>query len=63
MISFITLTLIFTFVALSQTWSSSEKEVWQVVEKMYDHWYNGKIDGLLDLIHENFIGWRDNNNI
>ena len=54
-------TLLFTFLAGStltaQEWTKDQLDVWKKVDSMWAKWQANDIDGLADLIHENYLGW------
>ena len=41
----------------SQEWSSEQKDAWGIAEKMNEFWANRDLDGYMSCLHENFIGW------
>ena len=53
---FLSLTILF-----SQEWSNEQKEALAVLEKLYDAWAKRDLDGYMDCLHENYIGWYHNN--
>jgi hypothetical protein len=44
-------------VILAQEWSAEQKEALGIVEKMDESWANRDLDGYMSCLHENFIGW------
>ncbi len=40
-----------------QEWSTEQKEALDIVEKMNESWANRDLDGYMSCLHENFIGW------
>lgn len=40
-----------------QEWSKEQKDVWQVSQKMEEFWAKRDLDGYMSCLHENFIGW------
>ena len=44
----------------SQEWSSEQKEAWGITKKMSEFWANRDLDGYMSCLHENFIGWFQN---
>jgi len=42
---------------LGQTWSEEEEGVWKIEEKYWEYWIKGDIEGLMTLIHKDFVGW------
>ena len=43
--------------AFCQEWSNEQKEALRIVEKMDESWANRDLDGYMSCLHENFIGW------
>lgn len=43
--------------ALNQDYSDTEKKIWQLEEKYWEHWINKDMEGYLSLLHDGFIGW------
>jgi len=43
--------------AFGQEWTAEQKEAWGIVEKMTKSWANRDLDGYMSCLHENFIGW------
>ena len=43
--------------AICQEWSAEQKEALGIVEKMDESWANRDLDGYMSCLHENFIGW------
>ena len=41
----------------AQEWSGEQKEVWKSHQKMTDSWAKRDLDGYMSCLHENFIGW------
>ena len=44
-------------ISFSQQWSTEQKEVWEIEQKMSQFWANRNLDGYMSCLHENFIGW------
>jgi ketosteroid isomerase-like protein len=42
---------------LGQTWLEEEEGVWKIEEKYWEFWIKGNIEGLMTLIHKDFVGW------
>ena len=42
---------------MCQEWSTEQKEALGIVEKMDEFWANRDLDGYMSCLHENFIGW------
>lgn len=40
-----------------QEWSTEQKEALGIIEKMDESWANRDLDGYMSCLHENFIGW------
>jgi len=47
--------------AFCQEWSAEQKEAFGIVEQMNDSWANRDLDGYMSCLHENFIGWFQDN--
>ena len=43
--------------AICQEWSTEQKEALGIVEKMDESWANRDLDEYMSCLHENFIGW------
>jgi len=43
-----------------QEWSSEQKEAWATVEKMFDFWAKRDLEGYMNCLHPNFVGWFHN---
>ena len=43
--------------AICQEWSTEQKEALEIVQKMDEFWANRNLDGYMSCLHENFIGW------
>ena len=41
----------------SQEWTMAQKDVWKLVEKEWELWKNGDVDGLSAMIHEKYQAW------
>jgi len=41
----------------AQEWTKSQQEVWQVVEKSWESWAGGDVEGTLADIHDKYQGW------
>jgi len=46
-----------SFQVLGQTWAEEEESVWKMEEKYWEYWIKRDIEGLMTLIHKDFIGW------
>jgi ketosteroid isomerase-like protein len=40
-----------------QEWSEEQKEVWKQVETIFDLYVKKDLEGIMDCIHDEFIGW------
>ena len=49
--------LVISTSAICQEWSAEQKEALGIVEKMDESWANRDLDGYMSCLHENFIGW------
>ena len=49
--------LVISTSAICQEWSTEQKEALGIVEKMDEFWANRDLDGYMSCLHENFIGW------
>lgn len=43
--------------AFCQEWSAEQKEAWGICAKMNESWANRDLDGYMSCLHENFVGW------
>jgi len=41
----------------SQEWSNEQKEALSITEQMVEFWVDRDIDGYMSCLHDNFIGW------
>jgi len=41
----------------AQEWSDEQIEVWNVVEKLVNHFWDGDIDAVSEMVHPDFIFW------
>jgi hypothetical protein len=49
--------LVISTSAICQEWSAEQKEAWGIIEKMDESLANRDLDGYMSCLHENFIGW------
>ena len=49
--------LVISTSAYCQEWSSEQKEAYGITQKMTEFWANRDLDGYMSCLHENFIGW------
>jgi len=50
-------TISWPMISSSQDWSTEQKEVLAVIEKMLDYWAERDLEGYMSCLHDNFIGW------
>lgn len=43
----------------SQEWSMAQKDVWKLVEKEWELWKNGDVDGISAMVHEKYQAWNN----
>jgi hypothetical protein len=43
--------------AFCQEWSAEQKEAWGICDKMHETWANRDLEGYMSCLHENFVGW------
>ena len=49
--------LVISTSAFCQEWSAEQKEAYGISAKMEEFWANRDLDGYMSCLHENFIGW------
>ena len=55
----ITTLISLTKVSNAQEWSQEQKEVLKLEQEMISSWENRDLEGYMDCLHENFVGWFD----
>jgi len=43
--------------ALDQRWSEEEESLWKVETQYWEYWIKQDVEGIMSLIHKDFIGW------
>jgi hypothetical protein len=43
----------------AQEWSSEQKEVWELQEKMFKSYADGDLEGYMSCLHENYVSWSE----